>query len=116
MWLLLLLIALLPLRGSFAAAVLCHEVGHAPAQAQAHDHAMQTSVGHDHDAASGAGQQHEHGADKCNLCAGLTTPACPAAFGAVPAIAAPAAGVVPQPTVWPASFVSAGLKRPPRSA
>ena len=110
-FLLLLLVALLPLRGSLAATLLCHEGaprGHAEAVEHGHAHAEASALHQHHDPVGTA--------DKCNVCSGLTSPACP--FEAIPAVAIAAvqSELVPQPTLWPASVVAARLKRPPRTA
>jgi hypothetical protein len=110
-WILLLLVALLPFRGSLAATLMCHEgasASHADAIEHLHEHAAISGVMDKHHDQSGT-------ADKCSVCSGLTSPACPL-DAALPVVVAPAhSQLVPQPTVWPPSFVAAGLKRPPRS-
>jgi hypothetical protein len=109
-WILLLLVALLPLRGSLAATLMCHEgapAGHSEAMEHAHVHAASTASDEHHGQTGSA--------DKCSVCSGLTSPAAPFE-AAAPLPAAPAhSQLVPQPTHWPASFVAARLKRPPRS-
>lgn len=122
--LLLFLALLLPLRGAVASAMLCG-AGLPPAAAHAHHHAQQAPDG----AAAGHGAEHHHAhhapapthdaqpaADTCNLCAascGLTPlPSAP------PAVLAPpegAAAPFPEVDAPPASFLSDGQERPPRS-
>jgi hypothetical protein len=89
---------------------MCHEgapAGHAEAMEHSHAHAMSPAADKHHGETGSA--------DKCSVCSGLTSPAAP--FDAIsPVAAAPVhAQLVPQPTLWPASFVAARLKRPPRS-
>lgn len=121
--LLLFLALLLPLRGAVASAMLCG-AGLPPAAAHAHHHVRQASVA----AAAGHGAEHHahhaaaHGhdmppaADTCNLCAascGLTPlPSAPPAVAEPPARAA---APFPEVDAPPASFLSGGQERPPRS-
>ncbi len=107
-WLLLFIAVLLPLRGAVAAAMLC-ALPAAPAQhAPAMEHAAHHGSGH-HEATSAV-------ADKCNLCAAgcCLTPLA----SAPPVVVAPLeGGTAPFPEVRapPASFLSDGQERPPRS-
>jgi hypothetical protein len=114
-WLLLVLIALVPLRGSLAATMLCHD-GAALAHATTAVHGAE-HMQHEHRHLSmPAGHHHALGAaDKCNVCSGLASPACPLdARSAAPVLPA-GSTLVPLATAWPASFVPAKLKRPPRT-
>lgn len=118
--LLLLLIALVPLRGGLAAVLLFDgDTTHCQADAPSHVDADESQhfVPHEHVLASAVEKHHAQpgAADKCRLCSGLTTPACPVGGLAGLGRGLATVKVRPQPTVWPASFVSAGLERPPRS-
>jgi hypothetical protein len=126
LWLLLVLVVLLPVRGAVAAAMLCnvagsgvqaevpaveHPLGHHQAeQAMAHDHAAA-------DAPSDPQGHHDAGSDKCNLCSAYCslTPL----VGAVPAFAEPldlTAAQLAAPASPAPSFVSDVQERPPRTS
>jgi hypothetical protein len=124
-WLLVLLAALLPVRGAMAGALLCppesaatssaasathhHVATHG--DAQAHDHAQPVHAAgghHDH-----AGQLQQ---DKCNLCSAFCslTPL----LSAVPGVVLPrdlAYALLPELGAPVARFLSDGQERPPRS-
>jgi hypothetical protein len=134
LWLLLVLVVLLPVRGAVAAAMLCpaagsgvqlevhaveHPLGHHQAdQAMAHDH------GGDHRHAGAAADapvdpqgHHGAGSDKCNMCSAYCslTPL----VGTVPALAEPldlTAAQFAAPTSPAPSFVSDVQERPPRTS
>lgn len=112
-WLLLFIAVLLPLRGAVAAAMLCglpvSPAQHAPAAGHEAHHATHHGSGHHEPKASPV-------ADKCNLCAAscCLTPLA----SAPPVVAAPLeVGTVlfPEVDAPPASFLSDGQERPPRS-
>jgi len=126
--LLLLLVAMLPLRGALAAAMMCPPTGtgtthHAsPGPVHPHDHhAMTAAASHDH-----AGHAHpttEHGdhgssgAQSCNLCCDFcsVTPI----IASLPTVPAPSdLGTIqfPDPCAPAPSFLSDGQERPPRSS
>jgi hypothetical protein len=118
-WLLLLLVCLLPVRGSLAATFVCDEIdGHGESHA-AHVHAHLSASPHQHRhlALSPVLDHHAHAgsADKCNLYSGLTTPACMLESAPAVPLSLTRSKLVPQPTLWPASHVADRLKRPPRS-
>jgi len=107
-WLLVLLTALLPIRGALAAAMLC-----APAQGQHQGHDVAQHEGHSQHQ-GGEHQQHD-GGDRCSLCASCCT-AVPL-MGVLPRVPEPLAAPQRFPVLHaPApSFVSDGWERPPRS-
>jgi hypothetical protein len=134
LWLLLLMVVLLPLRGALAAGMLC-PVGGFGVQAEAqptkhahlhdaagmgHEHAAQPFSAHDHGAghehaSSGPGDEAGSSADKCNLCS---------AFCSVTGLVSAAVTmgetqqvpmVFPHLYVPPAAFFSDGQERPPRT-
>ena len=108
-WLLVLLTALLPVRGALAAAMLCAPASASHSQHQGHDMAQ-----HEHHQAAGEHHQHD-GGDRCSLCASCCT-AVPL-MGVLPSVPQP----FDAPQQFPAlhtpapSFVSDGWERPPRS-
>jgi hypothetical protein len=129
-WLLLLLVVLLPVRGAVAAAMLCppsdagspmevvvsdHHVGPEVVNGAAHhDHAQ------DHHAMTGGEQGHGasqlHAPENCNLCSAICsfTPM----VNSPPQVAAPqeiAAVAFPDLDVPALSFLLNGQERPPRS-
>lgn len=116
-WLLLLLVVLLPVRGAVAAAMLCPIAGSGvPPQVQMHEHEHE----HEHEHASShvhtAEHEHAKAADRCNVCSAFCslTPL----VGSVPTVAAPielAAAAFPGFSAPPPSFLSDGQERPPRS-
>ena len=122
--LLLLLAALLPLRGAIAAAMPCAGIGHqAPV---ALDGAQDHSEHHMHSVADGDEQDldhdhgashHEHaGADRCNLCSSCcsATPMLATFSSTVVALEEPAADY-PAFQASASTFLSDGQERPPRS-
>ena len=133
LWLLLVLVVLLSVRGAVAAAMLCnvagsgvqaevtaveHPLGHHQAnQAMAHDHGSDHGhAGAAADAPSDPQGHHDVGSDKCNLCSAYCslTPL----VGAVPALAEPldlTAAQLAAPTSPAPSFVSDVQERPPRT-
>jgi len=127
-WLLVLLAALLPVRGAVAAAMPCPPAGTGHVQATAghgshhaghadHTNPMHADAGQAQKPAYGHG--HEPGAShgqKCNFCAGFCslTPmpaACAAAAGAPDA----ASAAFPELVAKAPSFLSGGQERPPRT-
>jgi len=131
LWLLLLLAALLPVRGTMAAAMLCspasagmhsemrmanHHAGdHGDAVDAAHDHAQ-----HDHAAGGHHGSGHDGkgpmGHDKCNLCSACCS--APPLLSTMPSVPPPHDQATASfPDIWaPAPrFLSDGQERPPRS-
>jgi len=123
-WLLILLAALLPIRGAVAAAMPCPN-GSAPLHRQApsstdhrtmgHVHLM--SVAHHHVHADGHDEQGGSAhADKCNLCASCCTGTAMAmSFQAVFAPLGSASETFSAPASPAVSFLSDGQERPPRS-
>ncbi|HEX5683153.1 MAG TPA: hypothetical protein VFY73_03870 [Ideonella sp.] len=131
LWLLLLLAALLPVRGAIAAAMLCPHAGagaHSEMRLANHhagDRGNAASVIHDHGpqehpAAAHHGSGHDgQGAmdhDKCNLCSACcsTTPL----LSAMPSVPQPhdqAAVSFPDVCAPAPNFLSDGQERPPRS-
>lgn len=116
LWLLLVIVVLLPIRGAVAAAMLCPMAGpgsQAEAQAML---AMPAEMGH----VMGHDDHHHEGKDsgtpdKCNLCAAscCLTPLA----GSVPTVVAPlglTAAAFPDFSAPPPWFVSGGPERPPR--
>ncbi|OUM00890.1 hypothetical protein A8M77_18445 [Variovorax sp. JS1663] len=133
-WLMLLVAVLLPIRGALAAGLLCpvggfglqtevqltqHTHGH-EASAVGHEHqqhevtAQDHGAGHDH-AGSGAPDLAGSAADKCNLCSAFCSVT--GLISATVAIAAPQPVFTVFPDLYapPASFVSDGQERPPRT-
>lgn len=121
-FLLILLVALLPLRAAFAAEALC-SMAHGPAAAsQAAGHgphdAGQVSASHQHHASAAA--QHAHGehqgaANPCNFCSAFGGIAGPIAPLTVPAQLA-SAQVFSRVDAPPARLIADRLERPPRAA
>lgn len=139
-WLILLLVALLPLRGGFAAAMLCGPAGgvlleataqptspHGSAHEQvthdhgSHDHsadhhAADNAAAADPDGRAGPDSANQPGHDKCNMCSAF----CSAAplLTEMPTVAAPAEFervTFDKPSASAPSFISSGPERPPRS-
>jgi hypothetical protein len=126
-WLVLLLVLLLPVRGAVAAGMLC-EIEHQLSGSLASAHAVVADKGHAHEHGAHHGQaahadstpgetaNASTDSDACGLCSG-----CCSAIGMVsslPVLAAPhALNSVPFPSVAAAapSFIPRGLERPPRS-
>ena len=125
LWLLLLLVALLPVRGAMAAAMLCLPQDGARSEAvTAEHHAAGMASVHDHGqpahADPGASQQHEGDttsvtSDDCNLCASFCS-LTPLALVDVE-IRHPQARAALNPAlpVFTPSVVSDGERRPPRT-
>jgi hypothetical protein len=139
-WLVLLLVVLLPVRGAVAAGMLCEvesRIGDSATTSVTHDHAQihehlghHGDGGHQHvshadkadgdkvasaDAASDQTTNVTSGADACSLCAGCCSAA--GIVGNLPVLAPPhALNPVPFPSFAAAapSFISGGLERPPR--
>jgi len=127
----LLLAVLLPLRGAFAAGLLCPVANHAaPAEARlvqhAHAHADMEGLDHGHQHhqhsaqvhAAGDTQSHSAGhadAGKCNLCCDLCSVTGLAGAGITVASPPGPAAVFPQLGAPPPSFIAEGEERPPRS-
>ena len=131
-WLLLVLVVLLPVRGAVAAAMLCqvagsgvqHEIG-AAEHPLAHD-AVDRTMAHDHggdhghadaDAPDGPQGHHDAGSDKCNLCSAYCslTPLVSAASALVAPLDLAAAKLAALSAPAP-SFVSDVQERPPRTS
>lgn len=112
-FLLLLLVALLPLRGAFGVESSCPLASGSPGML----HLGEAALHAHHDAASGHGDHHGHpgAANPCSFCYAGGCMAGPIASLTVPALLAGTA-VCSRPERLPASFVSALLERPPRSA
>lgn len=128
LWLLLLLAVLLPLRGGFAATVLCpmtgsvapwalHEQASDPLGQQGTDDGM---AGHEMAAHASHGEAHHHGhagaTDKCSTCSAFCS-LTPLASQA-PRLAVPAKSpthVFPPLSAPAPTFLSDGQERPPRS-
>lgn len=121
-WLLVLLAALLPIRGAMAAAMLCPPAvgphGHQSVVGVSSHHGHEAAHVHQQATADAAGAQHHHDGgshDKCSLCASCCSVVplmsafvdLPEPFGA--------AERFPELSVPAASFVSDGQERPPRS-
>ncbi|MCE4538881.1 hypothetical protein LXT12_16630 [Pelomonas sp. P7] len=108
-WLLVVLALLLPLRGAVAAAMLCQPLAAGPAMHQlAH-------AGQGHEAChQDYGQATQ---DRCHVCAAFCalTPL-PAAGSDLPEPPEAASAAFPEPWLPPASFLSGGQERPPRTA
>jgi hypothetical protein len=133
-WLLLLLAVLLPIRGAMAAGMLC-PVGGFGVQAEVrltqHAHGHEASAaGHEHPhhevAAQGHGAGHDHSgsaspdlsgsaADQCNLCSAFCSVTGLLSAGVTIAGPQPVSTVFPDLYAPPASFVSDGQERPPRT-
>jgi len=133
-WLVVLLVLLLPVRGAVAAGMLCEaEAQHggsalalqaAAAHGHDHDHALAHAHGHGHEHAQhhaeagheAAGHGVAAGGDACSLCAG-----CCSAAGMVSTLPTVAVADVARAIHFPClsadapSFIAAGLERPPRS-
>lgn len=125
LWLLVLLTAVLSVRGAMAAAMLCLPDSH-PTQEQVvieHDHAAEQHVhGHEESAAAvdASAPAHDHGDagqhSQCSLCASCCSSA-PLQY-TVPTIAdlrLPAGAEFPDLGAPAPSFLSGGQDRPPRS-
>ena len=121
-WFVVLLAALLPVRGAMAAAMLCPPAGVGTQselrlmatddQAVGHDHAVDGHA-HTHASHSDHGQS---GTDKCNLCSAFCsiTPL----LSAMPSVPQPfdlMAASFPDLSAPAPSFLSDGQERPPRS-
>jgi hypothetical protein len=144
LWLLLLMVALLPLRGALAAGMLC-PVGGFGVQAEAqlakhahlhdagamrHDHTVQLASAHDHGtqhatdpshgaghhhAGSGSGDEAGSGADKCNLCSAFCSVTGLVSTGITVGEAQPLSTIFPHLYAPPSSFFPDGQERPPRT-
>jgi len=124
-FLIVLLAALLPVRGVMAAAMLCPQGSHGEFTAGSTDHdhesAALASVVHDQDEAAGADHCAGHGGPEhhgggCNLCAGCCSVA--PLLGAVPKVLEPLAEErtsFPTLSAPAATHQSGGQDRPPRS-
>jgi len=127
-WLLLLLAALLPMRGAVAAAMLCPVAGSGiqmelamvdhPTAHEVMDHAMVHDHGSSHDHAAGDHHDgHDHTAtDRCNMCSAFCslTPL----VSEAPTVAKPldpTAAKFSELCAPPPSFFSDGQERPPRT-
>ena len=128
-WLLLLLVVVLPVRGAMAAAMLCLPqdgprsqeamVQHLGGESsKSHDHALHGHGHHGHAEDAEAGSDHDLSsvtADDCNLCASFCS-LTPLAANA-PDLLHPwaRAALNPAPSLPAPSFVSDGEDRPPRT-
>lgn len=120
--LLVLLAAVLPVRGAMAAALLCPPAAGATGEAHAshgprdggHDLAVTGSHLHN-DHAAGHHRDGDTGHDRCNLCAACCS--VPPLASAWPDLASPhaAAAAFPELSAPTLPFVSDGPERPPRS-
>jgi hypothetical protein len=118
LWLIVVLAALLPVRGAMAAAMLCPPVGsgmasqwQAPGQAaEEHAHHHHDEGAAHHDEATGSGHE------QCNLCSAFCsiTPLLSAMPGVPPPLEV-ATTSFPDFAAPAPSFVSDGQERPPRS-
>jgi len=129
-WLLVLLAALLPVRGAVAAAMLCPPAGAGTSHVQAAGshgghHAQHAGQAHAMHADAGPAHGHEHGHDhghgashgqQCNFCAGFCslTPM-PAACATLAGAAQPASAAFPELAAKAPSFLRGGQERPPRT-
>ncbi|CAN7299998.1 hypothetical protein [Rhizobacter sp. LjRoot28] len=137
-WLILLLVALLPLRGAFAAAMLCGPAGGmssmvvmAPLHSSANEHVAHDHGSHDHssdhhtatDAAvadpggsGGLESASQPGHDKCNMCSAFCSAA--TLLTEMPTVATPVEFAhvnFGKLSASAPSFISGGPERPPRS-
>ncbi|WOB05973.1 DUF2946 family protein [Piscinibacter gummiphilus] len=127
LWLIVLLVALLPVRGGMAAAMLCGPMGtsgHAEQRVDApehhgHHHAGAEAAHAHHGEAAGAGEAHHDGAghdNKCTMCSAFcsATPL-PSAVPQLPEPATVGATQFADLDAPAPTFQSGGPERPPRS-
>jgi len=133
-WLLVLLAVLLPIRGALAAGMLCpvaefgvqteaplvkHTHAHDDVAGMGHEHQVAQASAHDHAAAhshsDGSAHDHASGADKCNLCSAFCSVTGLVSADVTLAVSQPPCAVFSQVYAPPASFVSDGQERPPRT-
>jgi hypothetical protein len=118
-WLILLLAALIPMRGAVAAAMLClPAAGGEPAAVHAHEHAHHEAMSAEPDAGlAHEGGHHQGGASGgCTLCSACCSSA--SLLSALPVVAAPPGLVttsLPDLSAPAPTFLSDGQERPPRS-
>jgi hypothetical protein len=124
LWLIVLLAALLPVRGAMAAAMLCPAMGTGMAtelrspghEGHGHEHASEAHAHHHHEGAADPDHAQASGHDQCNLCSAFCsiTPL----LSAMPSVPPPleaATASYPDFSAPAPSFVSDGQERPPRS-
>ena len=120
LWLLVLLAALLPVRGAMAAAMLCPPASVGTQQEvrsdQEHDGASHAHAEHHHDGAAHHDEAADPGHEKCNLCSAFCslTPLLSEMPGVPPPLEV-AAESFPGFSAPAPSFLSDGQERPPRS-
>lgn len=129
-WLILLLAVLLPVRGALALAMQCSTPGtqvqvqaqlsgghehHAASLGHEHHHGAAADPAVSHDDSDGTGHDHAGAADKCNLCAASCSATALVSASMTVAEQQSVSAVFPHLYAPPPSFVSDGLKRPPRS-
>jgi hypothetical protein len=120
LWLLVLLAALLPVRGAMAAAMLCPPAGVGTQQElrsnHEHEGASHAHAEHHHEGAAHHDESADPGDEKCNLCSAFCslTPLLSEMPGVPPPLEVPVESF-PDFSAPAPSFLSDGQERPPRS-